>query len=115
MMIAASTSSNATQPAPGRRGPEDDGLRTAALKVIRSSGYPSLRRLRCEVADAVAIIQGVLPSYYLKQMAQAILQRLDGIRNVVNLVEVRETVIVRDGDNEASLVPSERTPTRPLA
>ncbi len=115
MMIAESTSFNATQQALGRRGPEDDGLRTAALKVLRSSGYPSLRRLRCEVAEAVVRVHGVLPSYYLKQMAQVILQRLDGIRSVINLVEVRGTVLVRAADHEPNVFPNERMPTRSLS
>ena len=71
--------------------PADKALRIAALMLFQSSGYTPLRRLRCEVKDAVVIVHGVLPSYYLKQMAQTILQRLDGIESVLNLVEVRET------------------------
>jgi hypothetical protein len=61
---------------------EDDSLRSAALARLRSSGYAGLRRLRCEVTDAVVTVHGVLPSYYLKQMAQAVILRLDGIRSV---------------------------------
>jgi hypothetical protein len=69
--------------------PEDDGLRTAALARPRSSGSGVLLRLRCEVTDAVVIVHGALPSYYLKQMAQAVIPRLDGTRSVTNLVGVR--------------------------
>jgi hypothetical protein len=76
---------------------EDDGLRTAALARLRSSGYAGLRRLHCEVTDAVVIVHGVLPSYDLKQMAQAAILRLDGIRSVTNLVEVRVTRRVQPG------------------
>jgi len=41
--------------------------------------------------DAVVIVHGILPSYYLKQMAQTIIQRIEGIQNVMKMVEDRET------------------------
>ena len=88
-MLTASSNSNGVQQyflEPG-----DDGLRIAALKLLHSSGYTAMQRLRCEVTDAVVIVHGILPSYYLKQMAQTIIQRLEGIQSVMNLVEVRET------------------------
>jgi hypothetical protein len=70
---------------------EDDRLRFAAMKLLQSSGYSALRRLRCEATEAVIAVHGVLPSYYLKQMAQSAIQRLEGIRGVTNLVEVQAT------------------------
>jgi hypothetical protein len=72
-----------------RHGPDDDDLRIAALNLLHSSSYTTLRRLRCEVTDAVVIVHGILPSYYLKQVAQSIVLRLEGIDGVMNLVEVR--------------------------
>ena len=87
---------------------EDDGLRTAALARLRSSGYAGLRRLHCEVTDAVVIVHGVLPSYYLKQMAQTAILRLDGIRSVTNLVEVRGTGGVQPGDEGEAIGPFTR-------
>lgn len=67
----------------------DDGLRIAALRLLQTSGFVGLRRLHCEVAGAVVIVQGHVASFYLKQMAQVVVQRLDGIRGVRNLIEVR--------------------------
>jgi hypothetical protein len=69
----------------------DDGLRVAALKLLHSSPFVALRRLQCEVAEAEVVVHGVLPTYYLKQMAQTIILRLDGIRGVKNLIEVRRS------------------------
>jgi hypothetical protein len=86
MLTATSTSHGGQQ---YRLGPDDDGLRIAALKLLQSSSYTTLRRLRCEVMDAVVIVHGILPSYYLKQVAQTIVLRLEGIEGVMNLVEVR--------------------------
>ena len=87
-MLTTSTSSHGVQPC--RHGPDDDGIRTVALELLHSSGYAVLRRLECEVTDAVVIVHGILPSYYLKQVAQEIILRLEGIQGVLNLVEVRE-------------------------
>jgi hypothetical protein len=70
---------------------EDDALRRAALERLQSSHYSALRQLGCEVTEAVIVLTGIVPTYYLKQMAQTIILRLEGIRSMVNLVEVRES------------------------
>jgi len=67
----------------------DENLLVAALTLLHSNSYTALRRLRCEVTEGVVIVHGVVPSYYLKQMVQTIVRRLDGIQGVMNLVEVR--------------------------
>jgi hypothetical protein len=69
--------------------PQDDGVHFAASKLLQSSSYAALRGLRCEVMETVAVVHGVVPSYFLKQMAQSVIRRLDGIQSVMNLVEVR--------------------------
>lgn len=68
----------------------DDALRVAAHKLLHSNGYTALRRLRCEVTEGVVIVHGVVPTYYLKQMVQTIIRRLEGIQGVMNLVEVQD-------------------------
>lgn len=67
----------------------DDELRTAALKLLQSSSYAPLRRIQCDVRQAVVILHGDVSSYFLKQMAQTFIQRLHGIQSVTNLVQVR--------------------------
>jgi hypothetical protein len=44
-------------------GPGDHGLHTAALNLLQASSFAALRRLRCEVAEGVVIVHGVVPSY----------------------------------------------------
>ena len=88
--MTALSNSDAIQRSPDCCWPDDDGLRTAALKLLQSSGFAALRRLRCEVTEAVVTVHGVVPSYYLKQIAQTAILRLHGIRSVRNLVEVRQ-------------------------
>jgi hypothetical protein len=78
----------------------------AALKLLQSSGYTPLRKLKCEVTDAVVIVHGILPSFYLKQVTQNIVQHLDGIQGVMNLVEVQEadSCSCRENEDEVSEV-----------
>ncbi len=54
-----------------------------------SSGYLSLRDVSCIASDDVAYLDGRLPSYYLKQLAQEIAARVDGVRVVINKIEVK--------------------------
>jgi hypothetical protein len=83
--VKTATSDSTTGPAVGR----DDRLCGAALGLLRSSGYRPLVRLNCEVHDGRAVLSGVVPTFYLKQLAQALLLRLGELQGVKNLVEVR--------------------------
>jgi len=59
-----------------------------AALVLRESPIPALRKLSIEETEAIVLINGKVPSYYLKQMAQeAIMPLLDG-RALVNRVLV---------------------------
>jgi len=59
-----------------------------AASVLRESPIPALRKLSIEETEAIVLINGKVPSYYLKQMAQeAIMPLLDG-RVLVNRVLV---------------------------
>ncbi len=66
----------------------DRQLREAALAVMSSSKYTGLRQLNCTVVDGVLEISGTVPSFYLKQLAQAAIMQLDGVGAVRNLVHV---------------------------
>jgi hypothetical protein len=51
---------------------------------------PSRARLaQCEVSGGLVVIRGVVASYYLKQIAQTIALRVDGVRKVENLIDVQ--------------------------
>jgi hypothetical protein len=39
-------------------------------------------------SDGVAHLQGRLPSYYLKQLTEDLTARVEGVRHVVNWIEV---------------------------
>ena len=61
--------------------------------VLRSSSYLSLRRLSCEYHEGVLTIRGRVATFYLKQVAQSLLGRLEGVEEINNLVEVRQVEI----------------------
>jgi hypothetical protein len=68
---------------------QDGQIRAAATAAFGSAQYAALRSLTCLVSEGVAEITGTVPSFYLKQMAQAAVLQLPGVRSVRNLVEVR--------------------------
>jgi osmotically-inducible protein OsmY len=55
---------------------------------LRASGYLSLRDVSCVASNGVACLHGCLPSYYLKQVAQEIAAGVEGVRFVINKIEV---------------------------
>lgn len=50
--------------------------------------YAKLREVSCCYDNGVLTLVGRLPSFYLKQLAQEAVGGLDGIRQVVNRIEV---------------------------
>jgi BON domain len=56
---------------------------------FRASGYLALRDVSCITSDDVAYLHGCLPSYYLKQLAQEIAAGIEGVRLVVNKIDVK--------------------------
>ena len=76
-MIATATSSSSQE------------LTKAASKRLKGNCYPGIRRLSCECDDqGVLHLQGRLPSFYQKQLAQEAVASFPGVVEVVNQVEV---------------------------
>jgi hypothetical protein len=59
-----------------------------AVQALRQSPFPALRRLSLEETDAVVVINGKVPSYYLKQLAQETVMPVLGMRRLSNQVAV---------------------------
>ena len=63
-----------------------------AVLALRLSPIPALRQLTLEETETAVIIQGSLPSYYLKQLAQeAVMPSLGGRCLLNRVVVVRRT------------------------
>lgn len=81
----------AAPPARHSFGPVQDPDRMLAERAeqrMRSNPYLALKNITCEVLDGTLILQGQLPTYYLKQRASVAVADLDGISRVINLIEV---------------------------
>ncbi len=66
----------------------DIQIRASVLDALKSMPYAALRHLKCRVSEGTAEITGTVPTFYMKQLAQAAVLQLSGVRLVRNLIEV---------------------------
>src|SRR5262245_33857810 len=55
---------------------------------LRSNSYLALKNVSCAFREGVLTLRGCLPSYFLKQMAQTAVNRLEGVQRIVNEIQV---------------------------
>jgi BON domain len=60
----------------------------AVERRLRESSYYYLRSIRCGYEAGVITLRGRVPTFYLKQTVQSIVEKIEGVEQVVNLVEV---------------------------
>lgn len=63
-------------------------IAAAAESRLARSGYPALKAVDCECRNGVLVLNGRVPSYYLKQVAQETVRSLSGLEEIVNCIEV---------------------------
>ena len=87
MVLADEHPSNIPTPTPT---PAEHAGRLAeqAESRLRTNSYYALKQVSCECRHGTLILRGSLPSYYLKQIAQEMVVRLDGVTQVVNQIAV---------------------------
>ncbi|MGQ0636817.1 MAG: BON domain-containing protein [Planctomycetaceae bacterium] len=66
----------------------DDQLQQHVRQALRASGYRVLASLECRVWNGVVVLQGSVPTFHLKQVAQNAARRLPGVRQIHNDVRV---------------------------
>jgi hypothetical protein len=59
-----------------------------AQAVLRRSPYFELRDVSCDFSGGILTLRGCVPSYHLKQLAQASVVEVPGVVEVHNRVEV---------------------------
>ena len=64
--------------------------------ALRATGYPPLRNLHVLAFEGIAVLGGAVPSYYMKQIAQAAVSGVPGVSDVHNELEVVPPERVRD-------------------
>lgn len=56
--------------------------------AIETNPYLSGRKLRFEAQEGRITLNGVVASYFQKQMAQEVIKRVDGVEQIENQLEV---------------------------
>jgi hypothetical protein len=64
------------------------GLPELAEGRLRGKPYLALRNLSCDCRGGVLVLRGRLPTYYLKQVAQEAVARLEGVERIDNQIQV---------------------------
>jgi osmotically-inducible protein OsmY len=67
---------------------EDEIIERRITRRLRTSPYLSVRRVTCRFHEGMLRLQGRVPSYYLKQMAQTMVLEMEGVDEIDNQLEV---------------------------
>jgi osmotically-inducible protein OsmY len=85
---------------PGDSGHSSEEFLEAQVQTdLREACYHAIRRVKCQLHSGVLTLQGQVPSYYYKQLAQVVAhRRLSGAALVQNRLEV-VAAIKQDGSS----------------
>ena len=84
----------APRPEPFRSSSEAD-LLAVVNQALRSSGYPPLWNVECEMVDGVVFLRGRVSTYYLKQVAQTAVMATEQVETLENRIEVTSCEVRR--------------------
>ncbi|MGH7128227.1 MAG: BON domain-containing protein, partial [Planctomycetaceae bacterium] len=71
-----------------QRSARDFRLRGDIEQALRRPGGMTLHDLEVRVDDGHVLIAGRAPSYYAKQLAQATIMKMNGVRSLCNKLQV---------------------------
>jgi osmotically-inducible protein OsmY len=77
-----------TAPSNSPRPSTSQAIAEGAENRLRCNSYLALKNVRCECHEGVLVLRGCLPTYYLKQMAQTAVAAIEGVRQIVNEIDV---------------------------
>ncbi|TWU39439.1 BON domain-containing protein [Novipirellula artificiosorum] len=61
-----------------------------ARQRLHVRGYSLARLVRCDEQNGVIVLNGTVPSYFLKQMAQETVRSIQGVSRIVSKIEVEK-------------------------
>ena len=67
---------------------EKEVVEASVRSKLQRSCYPQVQCILCEFHEGVLTLRGRVSSYYLKQIVQTLVFRLDGVVELNNRVEV---------------------------
>jgi osmotically-inducible protein OsmY len=69
-----------------------DEVASEASRRLRMSGRRSLGKIACDCDGGVLSLQGEVPSFYLKQIAQTLVADMDGVSRIDNCLTVTKPI-----------------------
>jgi osmotically-inducible protein OsmY len=87
-MIANTQEATLLNPSRDLRVSLRDAIESAAEARLRRSAYPEVGRVRCELHGGTLILWGRVSTFFLKQVAQAVVRGVEGVVDVDNQLEV---------------------------
>ncbi|WP_339735138.1 BON domain-containing protein [uncultured Gimesia sp.] len=70
----------------------DNQLMARIRRALRNSGYAPLFRVRVVVDQGAVFLEGEVPTYFLKQVAQTRVLSLDGVKTLTNELVVERNI-----------------------
>ncbi len=67
---------------------EKASVEAEARSRLGTSGYHHLQQISCEFHDGVLTLRGLVPTFHLKQVAQTLIRRLEGVGEINNRLAV---------------------------
>ena len=67
---------------------ETSELHMRVTKALARNPYLARRRVRAEASEGRVRLEGVVGTYYQKQMAQELLRKIEGVGEIDNRIEV---------------------------
>jgi osmotically-inducible protein OsmY len=61
-----------------------------AKRQLREREHYSIRSIRCDFHEGILTLRGCLATFYLKQVAQTLVTKVEGVQLIDNRVEVPE-------------------------
>lgn len=58
------------------------------VSLLAATGYADLQNVHCVIQESRMILMGTVPSFYLKQVAQTVASKIDGVGQIENRLEV---------------------------
>lgn len=72
--------------------PRISSLSERVRRRLTQSPYYAVRRVNVEERHGVLTLSGRLPNYYQKQIAQAAAAKVEGVTQIVNRIDVADSV-----------------------
>lgn len=73
---------------PERNDSVQNSIAAQAKARLQASPYPPIRKIFCMYDEGMLVLIGRLPTFFQKQLAQAVVADIQGVGQIVNQIEV---------------------------